>query len=374
VYAESILKVCEFCVGSPLACVAGVTGADLKKRMVHIMSEHVVRKLNFSKKLFITAVAAAAIAAPILFGLMHATPVQARVASDDAPAGATYTSVSIKPSAAASTDNQHRVVHSVRMMRGPDGFKAENITLRAVIEEAYGLQANQVIGGPDWLGTAAYDITVGRPSSLAAPTYESDVKTSRPDIVHDRVLQDGEHRQMLQSLLADHAGLVAHHETRNLPTYALTIAEGGSKLQPTKSKGITIDLQGPHPDSGDAEVQPGDGQKMKIMTDHHMMMNTSGEKEMSISAVGIPADDLAHELSRLLGMPVTNQTGLKGSYDFKLHWARSANGPGDDAASTTPDHAALVNAVEEQLGLKLTPQNVTAGVLVIDHIEKPAEN
>ena len=45
VYAESILKVCEFCVGSPLACVSGVTGADLKKRIVHIMTKGVVRKL-----------------------------------------------------------------------------------------------------------------------------------------------------------------------------------------------------------------------------------------------------------------------------------------------------------------------------------------
>ena len=53
VYAQSILKVCEFCVGSPLACVSGVTGADLKKRMVHIMSEHVVRKLDFSREVII---------------------------------------------------------------------------------------------------------------------------------------------------------------------------------------------------------------------------------------------------------------------------------------------------------------------------------
>ena len=47
VYAESILKVCEFCVGSPLACVAGVTGADLKKRMVNIMTEQIAQKTGF---------------------------------------------------------------------------------------------------------------------------------------------------------------------------------------------------------------------------------------------------------------------------------------------------------------------------------------
>ena len=41
VYAEGILKTCEFCVESSLACVSGVTGADLRKRIVHIMSASV---------------------------------------------------------------------------------------------------------------------------------------------------------------------------------------------------------------------------------------------------------------------------------------------------------------------------------------------
>ena len=55
VYAESILKVCEFCVGSRLACVSGVTGTDLKKRMVRIMTERVTRKLDFGRKLLLGA-------------------------------------------------------------------------------------------------------------------------------------------------------------------------------------------------------------------------------------------------------------------------------------------------------------------------------
>ena len=32
-YAEGILKVCELYLGSPLPCVSGVTGANLKKRI-----------------------------------------------------------------------------------------------------------------------------------------------------------------------------------------------------------------------------------------------------------------------------------------------------------------------------------------------------
>jgi len=37
VYAESILKTCQFYVESPLVCVSGVTGSDLKRRVEQIM-------------------------------------------------------------------------------------------------------------------------------------------------------------------------------------------------------------------------------------------------------------------------------------------------------------------------------------------------
>jgi beta-lactamase regulating signal transducer with metallopeptidase domain/parvulin-like peptidyl-prolyl isomerase len=79
VYAESILKICEFCVGSPLACVSGVTGADLKKRMVCIMTKRVARKLDFSRKLLLSAAGFVAVVVPIVFGLVNATPSRAQL-------------------------------------------------------------------------------------------------------------------------------------------------------------------------------------------------------------------------------------------------------------------------------------------------------
>jgi beta-lactamase regulating signal transducer with metallopeptidase domain/parvulin-like peptidyl-prolyl isomerase len=79
VYAESILKICEFCLGSPLACVSGVTGADLKKRMVYIMTNSIARELDFSRKLLLSVAAFAAVAAPIAFGLVNATPSRAQL-------------------------------------------------------------------------------------------------------------------------------------------------------------------------------------------------------------------------------------------------------------------------------------------------------
>jgi bla regulator protein BlaR1 len=70
IYAESILKTCEFCVASPLACVSGVTGADLKQRIVRIMTQRSVDKLGFLKKLLLVAIGTGAVAAPIIGGLI----------------------------------------------------------------------------------------------------------------------------------------------------------------------------------------------------------------------------------------------------------------------------------------------------------------
>jgi hypothetical protein len=73
-YAESILKVCELCIESPLTCVSGITGADLKRRIVQIMTARIARKLSLGAKLLLLTAASLAIAMPILLG--HATAAQ----------------------------------------------------------------------------------------------------------------------------------------------------------------------------------------------------------------------------------------------------------------------------------------------------------
>jgi bla regulator protein BlaR1 len=84
VYAESILKTCEFCVASPLACLSGVTGADLKQRIVRIVTQRSVDKLGFLKKLLLVAIGTGAVTIPIVGGLIK-TPVAA-AQSAQAPA------------------------------------------------------------------------------------------------------------------------------------------------------------------------------------------------------------------------------------------------------------------------------------------------
>jgi beta-lactamase regulating signal transducer with metallopeptidase domain len=72
VYAESILKICEFYLTSPLLCVSGISGSNLKKRIGDIMKNQGALKLSFSRALLIAAAATASVAAPILAGLTAA--------------------------------------------------------------------------------------------------------------------------------------------------------------------------------------------------------------------------------------------------------------------------------------------------------------
>jgi uncharacterized protein (TIGR03435 family) len=77
-YAESILNVCKFYTETPMACMSGVTGSDLKQRIVRIMTEQVSRRLDLSRKLLLGMAAIAAVAMPVTFGLMHITQVNAQ--------------------------------------------------------------------------------------------------------------------------------------------------------------------------------------------------------------------------------------------------------------------------------------------------------
>jgi len=89
-YAESILKICEFCLESPLACVSGITGADLKHRIVQIMTQQAGRKLDLSRKLILCVVATIVVALPVTFGLVHAAQAHAQSATAaPVPASAT---------------------------------------------------------------------------------------------------------------------------------------------------------------------------------------------------------------------------------------------------------------------------------------------
>jgi bla regulator protein blaR1 len=353
VYAESILKICEFCVGSPLACVSGVTGADLKKRIVHIMTKNVASKLNFSRKLLLGVAGVLSIVLPIVYGL--ARPAQGRAQSQNAaPNAAVLTSgglhVTVTPGETGNGVIQTRIIYS------PNGLVAKNQTLLELIKLAYGVQPSQISGGPDWLATAMFNVEVKLDESLVA-----ELKKLTPE------QHKMEHDLMFQNLLADQFKLALRRESRLLPGYALVIAPNGPKVQPAKP-GDTY----PH------GIKSPDGLPAGP---HRFAFGPDG-----FVAQALPMSFITERLATHLDQPVVDRTGLTGDYDFTLKFApanvtAAHNNEHTGSKETTmpvtsisAHNAAILKAIEEQLGLKLDPQTIPLPVLVIDRAEKPAAN
>jgi len=156
VYAESILKVCEFCVQSPLACVAGVTGADLKKRMEWIMNQNVARKLGFGRKVLLSVAAVLAIAVPVIFGLTNATPGRAgSPASLNAPQSDNGTPVRV------SREEMQALVLKKVQPQYPEAAKRDHIQGTVLLKVTIGKQGDvenlQLISGHPALASAAIE-------------------------------------------------------------------------------------------------------------------------------------------------------------------------------------------------------------------------
>lgn len=313
-YAESILSVCKFYVESPVACVAGVTGADLKKRIVRIMAARLGAKLTFGRKLLLGAAGLAAITWPVLAGLAYARQSAAQTQAGDAVAKPlAYEAVTVKPD---NTGNVYWIYTS-------DGFSAGATPLAAAIQSAYGLpMQEQIVGLPGWASTEPLQLQ----AKMGVDTVEALDKLPPRQRWEQRDL-------MLQSLLADHFALKVHLATKNLPIYELTVAKGGSKM---KKSAIGSDVRA---------------------------MYSSGK----IQGVSISMKNLATNLSRMVGRVTVDKTGLEGSYDIALEFAPEGAGPSDTRPS-------IFAALEEQLGLKLVPAKGSVDVLVIDHIERPSPN
>ena len=353
VYAESILRICKFCVNSPLDCVSAVTGADLKRRMVRIMSDHVVKKLDFQRKLLLAVAGLAVFAVPVGFGLLNARQTRA-----DSPAESTttqsfvYQTVSIKLDEAGMAAVKANEVIRQRMLAKPGGFDATNTPVRQLIQAAYNMQDDRVMGGPDWITSELYDIDA-----------QSDEATTQKIQAFAADQQDFVHRRQLQTLLADRFKLIVHRETKELPVYTLLLAEGGPKLQEaTPGNTYSNGVKGPN----GLPVGPG-----------QIVGGLSPLNEPTILvAQAVPMTSVAQKLSWQLDHTVFDMTGLKGNYDFTLRWmpdARLAK-RGSDSPAPLPSDLSIAKAIEQQLGLKLELQKAPIQVLVIDHIETPTTN
>jgi len=347
VYAESILKTCEFCVDSPLACVSGVAGADLKERVVRIMTQRLADKLSFGRKLLLAAIGIAAVAGPVVFGLLNIPQVRAQSPQKTGAPSPSFEVASIKPNRSGELN--------ISFGFHPGRFVASGTTVKQLIALAYNVRDIQVSGGPSWVGSERYNIEAKEPDSVV-----EELPKLPPD-------QRGEQlRLMVQALLADRFKLKLRHESKELPVYALVVAKNGPKLYEAKP-GDTYPngMKGPDGVGRAGVMHMGPGQVM---------------------GQGLPVESLARLLSQALGRTVRDETGLKGSYDFNLQWTPDQNEAvmlkGPEAGKPATDNPAppestglsLFTAIQEQLGLRLESRKGPVESLVIDHVEKPSEN
>lgn len=342
VYAESILKACEFCLRSPVACVSGVTGADLRGRVRRIMSRDRSHALSFSQKTLLAAVGVAALAAPLAYGMMHPAPAGSHAAQRAAPTPE-YTVASIKPDTSGT--------RMVRILSTPDGFSATNASLQMLICLALDLNNNQLSGIPGWAKSARYDI-------------EAKVDPSEVSALKD--LSFAQKRKMVEKLLEDRFGLKLRPETKKMPVYALVVGKSGSRLKETNPGETYPDgLKGP------------DGKGGAGM----MRMGPDG-----LTGQGVPISNLVRALSNMVGRTVIDRTGLTGKYDFTLSvhdfgmmapppQKMDGGPPGQGAETTNEDSGpSIFTAIQDQLGLKLESEKAPLAVYVVEQVEQPSPN
>jgi bla regulator protein blaR1 len=316
-YAEGILQVCEFYLESPLVCVSGVTGSNLEKRIEAIMIHRAARKLDLGRKLLLAIAGVTAIVGPLVMGLLN--PVSSRAQSQAAtPATSPIETVSIKPSASSANFIS---VRRTANATGPSEFTAAGINLAQLLAAAYDMNSNfQVSGGPAWVHSAKYDVSIKDPAG-------------------DRAMPD------LQNALADRFKLTFHRETSELPGYDLVVGSGGPKLTEVPAGSVTPEK------SRMFSAPPG-----------HMI------------ATQVTMEEFARALSSQTACPVVDKTGLTGVYDFALDWTMTPPQPdqsGTAFPAPSPESVrSLLKAVPEQLGLELTPQTAAVEMLIIDNAEQ----
>lgn len=258
--------------------------------------------------------------------------------------------VSVKPSSADGTDGPMMVSDG---MRGGDRWVAENATLLGMIRSAYALEypsPSQIVGGPDWLDTARFNVTA---------TFEG-----------SPALNDL--RQMAQTLLAERFNLRTHVERREIPIYRLVLNRPESPLPKTIELLKDVDCRA---------VRSGPPPEWKAGSTPRCFSGTMYGPISEIQTGGMSFSELARNLESQLQRPVIDATNMRGDFAFTLRFAavggagRGFIGQGGIAdAAGTVDAPSLFTALQDQLGLKLESARETRDVLVIDRIEQPNAN
>jgi uncharacterized protein (TIGR03435 family) len=206
-------------------------------------------------------------------------------------------------------------------------YELKNATLVDLIRTAWAVDADKVVGGPDWLDLDRFDVTATAPAD------------STPEA----------RRLLLRNLLASRFRLAAHEDTKGQPGYAITVSRK-PLLKPAD------------------EADPGgcDLQQIKNAVPGGMLAPVAYTcRNTTMPAFANLVRKLREASGYLFNYPVEDRTGLKGAWDFSVRFsARVAQRPNLAVGETTT----LFDAVEKDLGLKLEVATVPTRVVSVDRI------
>lgn len=210
-------------------------------------------------------------------------------------------------------------------------YELRNGTTVDLIRTAWGVNAENVVGGPEWIDQSRFDVIATAPADSTPATLKI----------------------MLQSLLKDRFQLAVHGGSRDLPAYTITV---GKKLQLKEGDGA----------GGSGCVEENAGTPAPRGAPQPPVTFDCRNMTMAAFAAALPG--IREASGYLLNKPVLDRTGLKGAWNFRATWS-----PRNVflAAPAAGEAISLFDAFDKQLGLKLSPVRVATPVIVVDKVKEP---
>ena len=333
---------------SPIPALSMADRSDLSARVAAVLDDTQARG---------RAGLARGLAVAVSAGLLVAGVAPLRAAAQNAAAARSQSAVPAFDVVSIKENKSGDMVQGSR--RQPGRIVITNVPLRVSLINFFGLQPQQLTGGPDWIDSARYDIIA---------QFSGEMPLTEPGTV-------GPLQLMMQRVFAERFKLAVHTETRELPIYVLTLAGSdrtlGPKMRPAATDCEAV-MNAMLKSAREGGPPPGAGPQLPDGRPACGMRFGPGNR---LTAGGTSMAALARTMSGRAGRIIVDRTGLAGGFDFELEFT-----PDPAAADQPPDPVgdanlpSLFTALEEQLGLKLLPQRGPVEVLVIDRVERPTEN
>lgn len=419
-----------------MSCVAGVTGSDLKKRIVRILGEQAVRKLDFARKVLLFVAALLVVAAPISIGLMNATAQTspAKTGIEDTWQGTLHlpggrdlrTVIKVTGTGPAMKATMYSIDQGGQPIQATSAsfengiFKYAITFIDGSYEGSMSADGKSITGtwkqGPGTMplvyerATPATEWVIPEaPKQLppmaadADPSFEvATVKPSKPDEPGKMLTFNGSQFRTVNTTLMD------------LIKFTYGVQEKQVIGAPDWASSEKFDIEGKPDTPGSPSVKQLKGMVEKLIADRFQLKFHRDNKELSayvLSAAksgpkltkssadpkALPslffrqlgvltvrnatiADFAGLMQGGVLDRPVIDKTGLEGHWDFILKWTPDESQfSGMGIKVPPPSDAAdaappLFTAIQEQIGLKLEAAKTSVPVIVLDRVEQPSAN